>query len=104
VLNAWDVETYYVDAVEGQFPSYTSQVAPGLSCVYHIRFSPDALCDFDDVLIVETLTSSPLYVPLLARRPPPVLTRKFTFRIFARLLTPMPPPVLARKLLLTLYS
>jgi hypothetical protein len=67
-----------VYGIEGQFPSYTSQVAPGLSCVYHIRFSPDALCDFDDVLIVESLSSTPLHVSLLARRPPPVLTRKLS--------------------------
>jgi len=44
-----------------------------MSCVYSVRFVPDAVCDYDDELVVETV-ASPVIVPVQARRPPPVLT------------------------------
>ena len=49
--------------LKGRFPTDTNQVAPGrpMSCLYNVRFLPDALCDYDDQLVVETLTS-PLIV------------------------------------------
>jgi len=59
--------------VKGRFPTGTNQVAPGMSCLYNVRFLPDALCDYRDELIVESLTT-PLVVPVHASRPPPVLT------------------------------
>jgi len=67
----------------GRFPADGNQVAPGMSCLYNIRFVPDSMCDYTDQLTVETLTS-PIHVPIHARRPPPVLTREtwnpFTYR------------------------
>ena len=44
-----------------------------MSCLYSVRFLPDALCDYDDELIVESL-ATPLTVPIHARRLPPLLT------------------------------
>jgi len=57
----------------GRFPTDGNQVAPGMSCLYSVRFLPDALCDYDDELIVECL-ATPLTVPIHARRLPPLLT------------------------------
>jgi len=44
-----------------------------MSCLYSVRFLPDALCDYDDELIVESL-ATPMTVPIHARRLPPLLT------------------------------
>ena len=38
--------------VLGRFPGEHGVVAPGLSCQYPIKFSPDSLADFDDFLKV----------------------------------------------------
>lgn len=38
----------------GRFPSENGIVAPGMSCMYYIRFSPDSLADYDDVIKVFT--------------------------------------------------
>jgi len=46
-----------------------------MSCLYSVRFLPDAKCDYDDELVVESL-STPLVVPIHARQPPPRLTRE----------------------------
>ncbi|XP_062335007.1 deleted in lung and esophageal cancer protein 1 isoform X2 [Osmerus eperlanus] len=58
----------------GRFPGEGGIVAPGMSCQYTVRFAPDSLADFEDFLVVETQAQYPLLVPIVARRPPPVLT------------------------------
>ena len=63
-------------SVSGQFPGDQGLVAPGMSCKYMIRFSPDGLGDFDDLLTVQSQASTPLVVKLEGRRPPPKLTCK----------------------------
>ena len=47
----------------GRFPSENGVVAPGMSCVYNIRFSPDSLADYDDVIKVGC---RPVQPPLLS--------------------------------------
>ncbi|XP_051538782.1 deleted in lung and esophageal cancer protein 1-like [Myxocyprinus asiaticus] len=58
----------------GRFPGEGGIVAPGMSCQYMVRFAPDSLADYEDVLIVETQSPYPLIIPVEARRPPPILT------------------------------
>ncbi|CAE1139002.1 unnamed protein product [Acanthosepion pharaonis] len=58
----------------GQFPGDHGLVAPGMSCIYTIRFAPDSLGDFFDELKIITQTSNSISVPLLGKRPHPVLT------------------------------
>lgn len=48
-------------------------VAPGMSCKYTIRFAPDSLGDYEDCVTVE-MQMEKLVVPIVAKRPPPVLT------------------------------
>ena len=60
----------------GQFPGEHGLVAPGMSCHYAVRFAPDSLRDFHDEIKIQTLSTVPITVPLLGRRPPPKLTRK----------------------------
>ena len=36
----------------GRFPGEHGLVAPGLSCQYPIKFAPDSLADYDDVIKV----------------------------------------------------
>jgi len=55
-----------------------------MSCLYNVRFLPEAMCNYDDELIVESL-SSPLVVPIHARRPPPVLTCESLMSIISAL-------------------
>ena len=59
-----------------QYPSGHSLVAPGLSVVYNVKFSPDTLGVFQDEIIVQCSNGTEFTVKLLAKRPPPVLTRK----------------------------
>ena len=66
----------HVCSLEGRFPTDGNHVASGMSCLYNVRFLPDAMCDYDDALTVETLTTPPMIIPIQARRPPPVLTRE----------------------------
>lgn len=40
--------------VSGRFPGEHGLVAPGLSCQYPVKFAPDSLGDYDDVLKVNT--------------------------------------------------
>jgi len=61
----------------GAFPGEHGLVAPGMSCYYTIRFSPDSLGDFDDILKIETQAKEPLFVRLEGRRPPPILNCTF---------------------------
>ena len=49
-------------------------VAPGMSCKYMVRFAPDSLGDYEDCLVVETQAPYPMVLPLVARRPLPILT------------------------------
>uniref|UniRef100_A0A671SG08 DLEC1 cilia and flagella associated protein n=1 Tax=Sinocyclocheilus anshuiensis TaxID=1608454 RepID=A0A671SG08_9TELE len=58
----------------GRFPGEGGIVAPGMSCQYMVRFAPDSLADYEDVLVVETQLPYPLIIPLEARRPPPILS------------------------------
>lgn len=39
-----------------------------------VRFAPDSLADYEDVLVVETQLPYPLIIPIEARRPPPILS------------------------------
>ena len=65
-----------VSSNPGQFPGENGLVAPGMSCKYDIRFAPDSLKDYDDQISVLTQAGEPLVIPIIARRKPPVLTRK----------------------------
>ncbi|XP_026105876.1 deleted in lung and esophageal cancer protein 1-like isoform X2 [Carassius auratus] len=58
----------------GRFPGEGGMVAPGMSCQYMVRFAPDSLADYEDVLVVETQLPYPLIIPIEARRPPPILS------------------------------
>lgn len=58
----------------GRFPGDGGMVAPGMSCKYTIRFAPDSLGDYEDSVTVEMPMENLLVVPILAKRPPPVLT------------------------------
>ncbi|CAL1533794.1 unnamed protein product [Lymnaea stagnalis] len=58
----------------GQFPGENGLVAPGMSCRYDIRFAPNSLKDYEDLITVQTQASEPIIIPLRAYRPPPVLT------------------------------
>lgn len=58
----------------GRFPGEGGVVAPGMSCKYVVRFAPDSLGDYEDFIVVETQVEHLLVVPIVARRPPPVLT------------------------------
>ncbi|KAL4657149.1 deleted in lung and esophageal cancer protein 1 isoform X1 [Arapaima gigas] len=66
--------TPYFSISLGKFPGEGGVVAPGMSCRYKVRFTPDSLSNFEDVLVVETQSPYPLIVPIEAWRPPPVLT------------------------------
>ncbi|XP_074623643.1 deleted in lung and esophageal cancer protein 1-like isoform X1 [Acropora palmata] len=66
--------TKYFSVGLGRFPGEHGVVAPGLSCQYPIKFTPDSLGDFDDVLKVKTQVDPPLIIAIQARRPPPVLS------------------------------
>ncbi|KAF7213824.1 deleted in lung and esophageal cancer protein 1 isoform X2 [Nothobranchius furzeri] len=66
--------TQYFSIGLGRFPSEGGIVAPGLSCKYTVRFAPDSLGDYEDLLVVETHGKHLLKVPIEARRPPPILT------------------------------
>lgn len=70
-------ETVFLIYFPGQFPGEHGLVAPGMSCHYAIRFNPDSLRDFNDEIKIQTQSREPIIVPLLGRRPPPRLTRKF---------------------------
>lgn len=58
----------------GRFPGDGGMVAPGMSCKYTIRFAPDSLGDYEDSVTVEIPMGNLLVVPIVAKRPPPVLT------------------------------
>ncbi|PVD31091.1 hypothetical protein C0Q70_10369 [Pomacea canaliculata] len=58
----------------GQFPGNDGLVAPGMSCLYPVRFAPDSLKDYDDKIIIQTQASQSLVIHLQGRREPPVLT------------------------------
>ena len=58
----------------GQFPGEHGLVAPGMSCHYSIAFAPDSLGDYDDEIVVQTQSNSPLVIKLEGRRPPPILS------------------------------
>ena len=47
----------YVRTYVGHFPTDDGLVAPGMSCSYTVRFTPDSLADFQDELKVGFLTS-----------------------------------------------
>lgn len=69
-------------SLPGQFPGDSGLVAPGMSCTYGVRFTPDSLRNYDDYITVQTQAVYPLVIPLKAKRPPPELTCKsFTTNI-----------------------
>jgi hypothetical protein len=59
-----------------QCPSEHSLVATGLCVVYNIKFAPDTLGMYQDEIIVQCSNGTEFPVKLLAKRPPPLLTRK----------------------------
>lgn len=66
--------TPYFSVSHGEFPTENGLVAPGMFCQYTVRFAPDSLADYDDVLEVKTQSKEPLLIPLQARREPPALS------------------------------
>ncbi|XP_031705648.1 deleted in lung and esophageal cancer protein 1 [Anarrhichthys ocellatus] len=66
--------TPYFSIGLGRFPGEGGVVAPGMSCKYTVRFAPDSLGDYEDYITVETLAGHRFWVPIAARRPPPILT------------------------------
>ncbi|CAL8294151.1 unnamed protein product [Lota lota] len=66
--------TTYFSIGLGRFPGEGGMVAPGMSCKYTVRFAPDFLADYEDCMVVETQAPYPVLVPLVGRRPPPILT------------------------------
>lgn len=66
--------TKYFSVGLGRFPGEHGVVAPGLSCQYPIKFAPDSLADYDDIIKVKTQVDPPMIISLQGRRPPPVLS------------------------------
>nr|XP_046227112.1 deleted in lung and esophageal cancer protein 1 isoform X2 [Scatophagus argus] len=66
--------TPYFSIGLGRFPGEGGVVAPGMSCKYTVRFAPDSLGDYEDFIVVEAQVEHLLVVPIVARRPPPILT------------------------------
>lgn len=60
-------------------------VAPGMSCKFTIRFAPDSLGDYEDFVTVEMLLENQMVVPIMAKRPPPVLKCESGTLIFSQL-------------------
>ena len=58
----------------GEFPSENSFIAPGMACLYKIRFLPDALCEFEDSVVVQIPDRPSLTIPLIGKRPHPILS------------------------------
>ena len=68
----------------GQYPKPDSVIAPGLSAFYNIKFSPDSLCAFEDILSLECSDGITFSVPIIAKRKPPILSSKFICFFFKR--------------------
>nr|XP_020458002.1 deleted in lung and esophageal cancer protein 1 isoform X2 [Monopterus albus] len=66
--------TPYFSIGLGRFPGEGGVVAPGMSCKYMVRFAPDSLADYEDFIVVETQAEHLFVVPIVARRPPPILS------------------------------
>ncbi|KAM8823094.1 deleted in lung and esophageal cancer protein 1 isoform 2-T2 [Spinachia spinachia] len=66
--------TPYFSIGLGRFPGEGGVVAPGMSCKYTVRFAPESLGDYEDQIAVETHPRQRFWVPMAARRPPPILT------------------------------
>ncbi|KFP85884.1 Deleted in lung and esophageal cancer protein 1, partial [Acanthisitta chloris] len=56
----------------GKFPGKGGMIAPGMACQYTVQFIPEYLEDYEDHILVETL-SEPLLIPIQAKRSLPVL-------------------------------
>jgi hypothetical protein len=74
--------TAYFSVSLGQFPGEQGLVAPGMSCQYQISFAPDSLGDYEDVLRIQTQSSTPMTIKLEGKREPPKLTCKFLANFF----------------------
>lgn len=61
----------------GQFPGEQGLVASGMSAQFKVRFMPDSLGEYSDEIHVQSQSSEPLIVKVIAKRPPPVLTCEF---------------------------
>lgn len=57
----------------GKYPGEGSIVASGMSVKFNIRFMPDSLADYEDVLTVIPSIGSPLVVELMGKRDAPIL-------------------------------
>lgn len=60
----------------GQFPGAEGLVASGMSAQFKVRFMPDSLGEYCDEITVQSQCAESLIVKVIAKRPPPVLTRK----------------------------
>ena len=59
-------------------------MASGMSAQFRIRFMPDSLGEYSDEIIVQSQCSEPLTVKVVAKRPPPVLTRELKTTVVYR--------------------
>ncbi|XP_065665314.1 deleted in lung and esophageal cancer protein 1 isoform X4 [Hydra vulgaris] len=66
--------TKYFSLSVGDFPSANGVVAPGMSCQFTVKFMPDTLADYSDVLEVKTQGSQPIFIPLEGLRDKPFLS------------------------------
>ena len=47
---------------QGEFPADNGLVAPGMSCHFQVKFTPDSLADFKDVITVPIFTFRMCYI------------------------------------------
>lgn len=74
--------------VSGRFPGEHGVVAPGLSCQYPVKFAPDSLADYDDVIkvtvhvnyITQISVNSGLYVSLCCM-PKAMISQRFIINL-----------------------
>ena len=45
-----------------------------MSAFYNIKFAPDSLCAFEDSITVECSDGNTFFVPIIAKRMPPILS------------------------------
>lgn len=87
---------FFTYVSSGRFPGDGGMVAPGMSCKYTIRFAPDSLGDYEDFVTVEMPMENLMAVPIMAKRPPPVLKRESVTPILTQL--PLEPVLIGGQL------
>lgn len=60
--------TKYFSVGLGRFPGEHGVVAPGLSCQYPIKFAPDSLADYDDIIkvIYQEMTTGIIFLCVIS--------------------------------------